>query len=394
MPQGPLAGVRIVDLSIAAAGPYATAILASQGADVVKVERPDGGDFMRHAGATWKGVSALFAGWNRGKESICIDLQKPEGADIVRRLVREADVFVHNLRPGNAEKMGLGYEDLRAVKRDIIYVILTGWGERGPLAGAPAYDTVMQAVCGFASNQGGGDSHEPRFIQNAICDKTTGLILSQLITSALYSRRSTGEGQRVHVSMLQAALAFLWPDGMQAATFLDAEPGKAVAAKPPPLHRTADGWISISLHTDKEHQSLCRVLALEELAQDARFAKGKDRYRNFPALWAIVAPVLARRTTAELARRFAENRVPFAVVNSPERVHEDPQVAAIEALEIQSHPTAGRTRLPRPVGDFSVTPLATPSPAPDLGQQTDLVLRRLGFSDDDISRLRASGAVA
>jgi crotonobetainyl-CoA:carnitine CoA-transferase CaiB-like acyl-CoA transferase len=229
--SGPLSGVRIIDLTIAAAGPYSTAILASQGAEVIKVERPDGGDFLRTAGAMSGGISAVFAAWNRGKQSVCINLQQPEGAQLVKRLVADADVIVHNLRPGNAEKMGLGYEDLRKVKPDLVYAYLTGWGERGPLAGAPAYDTVVQAAAGFAAHQGG--SGDPQFIRNGVCDKTSGLALSQLITAALFARSRTGQGQRVHMAMLHSALAFLWCDAMQPNTFLDAGAAGASGAKAP-----------------------------------------------------------------------------------------------------------------------------------------------------------------
>jgi crotonobetainyl-CoA:carnitine CoA-transferase CaiB-like acyl-CoA transferase len=394
MSQGPLSGVRIIDLTIAAAGPYSTAILASQGAEVIKVERPDGGDFLRTAGAMSGGISAVFASWNRGKQSVCINLQHPEGAALVRKLVADADVLVHNLRPGNAEKMGLGYEDLRKIKPELVYAYLTGWGERGPKAGAPAYDTVVQAAAGYAAHQGDPQTGEPRFIRNGVCDKTSGMALSQLITAALFARSRTGKGQRVHMSMLHSALAFLWSDAMQPNTFLDGGKAGATGAKGPPLHRTADGWMSISATIDAEYQSLCRVLGLTELARDARFVSAGARSLNQDEMWAAIDPLLARYRSAELAEKFTANRVPHAIVNTPANVHEDPQVVAIDALEVQQHPHAGRTRLPRPNGDFSATPLATPSPAPLLGQDTDAVLGKLGVSEAERARLRAAGTIA
>jgi len=392
MGQGPLAGVRVIDLTIAAAGPYAAEILAGQGAEVIKVERPDGGDFMRGMGAVHAGVAATFVSWNRGKQSICIDLKQPDGAALVRRLAATADIIMHNLRPGNAEKMGLGYDDVRAVKPDIIYAVLTGWGETGPRAGGPVYDSVMQAAAGFAAVQAGADGR-PQFMLNAICDKTTGLTFSQLLTAALFSRERTGQGQRLHLSMLHSALSFIWGDGMQNTAFLDAPKGGARATMPP-VRKTADGWMSISANLDTEFQALCRLLDRPDLARDARFAEASARSRNGAPLWAEIDPLLAQRKTADLVAAFAANRIPHAVVNTPENVHEDEQVKAIGALEICPHPDAGQVRVVHPPGDFSATPLATPAPPPRLGEQTDAVLNAAGLSGQDIACLRARGVVA
>jgi len=392
--SGPLRGVRVIDLTIAAAGPYSTAILAAQGADVIKVERPDGGDFLRASGTTAKGVSSVFAGWNRGKRSICIDLKQPQGVALIRKFVAGADVLVHNLPLGSAERLGLGYDDLRAVKPDLIYAYLTGWGERGPRAGAPAYDTVIQSAAGFAREQPGPRGNEPRFVPMAICDKLSGLTMSQLLTAALYERATTGKGQRLHLSMLHAAIGFLWPDGAQDAIFLDGDDSGGQRAQTPPVRRTADGWISISLNQDYEFRALCRVFGLERLCDDPRFAKTGPRSINGDALQAELAPMLESRATAELVDLFTANRIPHAVIRQAREVHEDLQVAAIEALEISMHPDAGRMRLPRPIGDFSASPLASPAPAPRLGEHTDEVLRSLGLSAAEVGALRAAGVVA
>ena len=393
MSQGPMSGIRVIDLTIAAAGPYAAGILAGQGAEVIKVERPDGGDFMRGMGAQSNGVTATFASWNRGKRSICVDLKQPAGAALVKRLAATADVFMHNLRPGNAESMGLGHEDLRHVQPRLIYAVLTGWGETGPRAGDPAYDSSMQAAAGFAAVQADPEDGRPRFVRNAVCDKTSGLTLSQLITAALFARERTGRGQRLHLSMLNSALAFLWADGMQNVAFLDAPKGGARATMPP-VRKTADGWMSLSCNLDTEFQALCRVLERPDLAGDARFAKAGERSRNGAPLWAAVDPLLAQRSTADLAAQFAANRIPYSVVNTPENVHEDAQVQAIGALEVMQHPQGGRARVARPPGDFSATPLGSPTPSPALGQHTDAVLASLGLSAQDIAALRAAKTVA
>jgi crotonobetainyl-CoA:carnitine CoA-transferase CaiB-like acyl-CoA transferase len=393
MNQGPMSGIRVIDLTIAAAGPLSTAILASQGAEVIKVERPDGGDFMRTMGARSKGVTATFSSWNRGKQSICIDLKQPAGAALLKKLVSTADVIVHNLRPGNAEELGIGYEDLRDVKPDLIYAYLTGWGEKGPRAGEPAYDSVIQAASGIAASQADPVTGAPQFVSNALCDKTSGIVLSQMITAALFSRERTGQGQRVHLSMLHTALSFIWPDAMYPVTFMDetSDLGKAVM---PPVRQTLDGWMSLSCNRDNEFQELCKVLDLADLANDPRFIHNSERSRNSDSLWTRVNPVLRRRRTADLVAAFTAQRIPHSVVNTPETIISDSQVSAIGALEVLQHPIAGRLRLVRPPGDFSATPLVSPSLAPQLGEQTDQLLAAMGLPATEIAALRAAGTVA
>jgi crotonobetainyl-CoA:carnitine CoA-transferase CaiB-like acyl-CoA transferase len=391
--HGPMAGVRVIDLTIAAAGPLSTAILAAQGAEVIKVERPDGGDFMRGMGAMSGGVTSTFASWNRGKRSICVDIKQAAGVDLLHRLARDADVFVHNLRPGAAEEAGIGYEQLRAINPGLVYVYLTGWGESGPRAGEPAYDSVIQAASGIASAQANPATGEPEFVRNAICDKTSGLVLSQLITAALFARARTGQGQRVHLAMLHAALSFVWPDGMQTAVFLD-DTSERTRATMPPVRRTLDCWMSVSCNLDREYQALCEVLDVVALADDPRFAGRTERSRNAGALWALLDPLLAQRRTADLATAFAARRVPHAVVNTGATIADDAQVKATALMEVLHHPDAGRMRLVRFPGDFSATPPdALPLP-PQLGEQTDAVLAELGLTANEIAELRASGAVA
>ena len=393
MNQGPMQGIRVIDLTIAAAGPLSTAILASQGADVIKVERPDGGDFMRSMGARSKGVTATFSSWNRGKQSICIDLKQPAGAALLKRMVATSDVIVHNLRPGNAEELGIGYEDLRAIKPDLIYAYLTGWGETGPRAGEPAYDSVIQAASGIAASQADPVTGAPQFVHNALCDKTTGIVLSQMITAALFHRERTGQGQRVHLSMLHTALSFIWPDAMYPVTFVDetSDLGKAVM---PPVRQTLDGWMSLSCNRDNEFQALCKVLDLADVARDPRYIQNSERSRNSDSLWAKVNPVLRQRRTSDLVEAFTTHRIPHSVVNTPQTVIADAQVAAIAALEVLPHPVAGRLRLVRPPGDFSATPLASPSLAPQLGEHTDHLLAEMGLAAAEIAALRAAQTVA
>jgi crotonobetainyl-CoA:carnitine CoA-transferase CaiB-like acyl-CoA transferase len=390
----PLHGIRVIDLTVAAAGPFATTILAEQGADVIKVERPGTGDFMRSLGTVHNGVTGVFAGFNRGKRAIALDLKHPEGLALLHRLVATADVFVHNLRPGVDARIGVDVETLRAINDNLVYVSITGYGLVGPYAQRPAYDSVMQASSGLAAHQADASGH-PQLIRNAVCDKTTALTAAQLITAALLARERGDGASHVHVSMLHAAIAFLWPDGMQDVTFLDAAPRtKTARATSPPIRRTADGFISITTLLDREFTALCDILGLTALLADARFANPGDRSRNADALHPIVNDALVRWSTDELAGRLEEEGVPHAVVNFVDRIHEDPQVMALGLLAEVQHTEAGHMRVPRPPGEFDGRSFTNGALAPRLGQHTDDVLRELGVDAVATDDLRRRGVIA
>jgi crotonobetainyl-CoA:carnitine CoA-transferase CaiB-like acyl-CoA transferase len=390
----PLHGIRVIDLTVAAAGPFATTILAEQGADVIKVERPGSGDFMRSLGTVHNGVTGVFAGFNRGKRAIALDLKHPEGLALLHRLVATADVFVHNLRPGVDARIGVDAETLRAINDNLVYVSITGYGLVGPYAQRPAYDSVMQASSGLAAHQADA-SGQPQLIRNAVCDKTTALTAAQLITAALLARERGDGASHVHVSMLHAAIAFLWPDGMQDVTFLDAAPRtKTARATSPPIRRTADGYISITTLLDREFTALCDILGLTALLTDARFANPGDRSRNADALHPVVNDALLRWSTDELAARLEEEGVPHAVVNFVDRIHEDPQVIALGLLAEVEHSEAGHMRVPRPPGEFDGLSFTNGALAPRLGQHTDDVLHELGVDAVAAADLRRRGVTA
>jgi crotonobetainyl-CoA:carnitine CoA-transferase CaiB-like acyl-CoA transferase len=390
----PLSGYRVIDLTVAAAGPFATTILAEQGADVIKVERPGSGDFMRSLGTVHNGVTGVFAGFNRGKRAIALDLKHPEGLALLHDLVRTADVFVHNLRPGVDARIGVDAETLRGINPNLVYVTITGYGLVGPYAQRPAYDSVMQASSGLAAHQADA-SGQPQLIRNAVCDKTTALTAAQLITAALHARERGQGAAHVHVSMLHAAIAFLWPDGMQDVTFLDAAPRtKTARATSPPIRRTADGFISITTLLDREFHALCAILDLTALLTDPRFADPGERSRNADALHPIVNDALTRWPTEALAARLEEEGVPHAVVNFVDRIHDDPQVVALGLLEEYDHGEAGHMRVPRPPGELDGRSFAVGPMAPRLGQHTDEVLRELGVDDAARADYRRRGVIA
>jgi crotonobetainyl-CoA:carnitine CoA-transferase CaiB-like acyl-CoA transferase len=389
-----LHGIRVIDCTAAASGPFATMILAEQGADVIKVERPDGGDFMRSLGTQHNGLTGVFAGFNRGKRSVAIDAKQPDGADLVRKLVATADVFVHNYRPGVVERLALAEPDLRTVRPDLVYVTISGFGLRGDGIGRPAYDSVMQAASGLAAHQG-DDEYGPEFVRNAVCDKVTALTTAQLVSAALFARERGAGPQHVHVSMLHAALAFLWPDGMQDVTFLDRSvDSHSARATSPPVRRTADGYISITTLLDQEFRGLCEVLGLAALVDDPRFAHAGARSRNANELHPLVNEVVARWPTRTLADRLAERGVPNAVVNAPADIHLDPQVVANELLVVVDHPVGGHLRVPRPVGELDDEPFEVQRLAPGLGEHTDEVLGSIGVDAAARADLRARGVIA
>ncbi|MBJ22190.1 MAG: hypothetical protein CL933_22505 [Deltaproteobacteria bacterium] len=391
---GPLHGIRIIDLTTMASGPLATSILADQGADVIKIEGPGGGDGLRTIGPSRGGLSAVFASFNRNKRSIAIDLRKARGVEILDRLVASADVFVQNFRPGAVERMGVDADRYRGLHPDLVYVSVSGFGEKGPMAQSAVYDSVMQAYSGVAMHQADLETGEPTFVRSVVCDKGTAIQTAQLITAALLARERGAGGQHVRVSMLHASLAFLWPDGMQNYSLL----GEGVSAPLqksalPMIRPTKDGHIAISYIQDRQFLALCKSIGREELAKDPRFATADPRSRNARELQALLVETLRENTTAELVERLAEADVPYATIGDPRTIHEDPQVIATDLLIETDHPIAGRLRQPRPLGDFDATPLEFPRGAPGYGEHTAELLREIGLGADALGTLERDGIV-
>src|SRR5207248_2303247 len=280
---GPLHGYRIVDLTSNVAGPLATMILGDQGADVIKVEAPDG-DSTRHGANRRGGFTASFVNNNRNKRSIVLNLKQPAALDVLKRLAATADVFAQNYRPGVAERLGVGEDAIRAVKPDIVYVSVSGFGEKGPYAQAPAYDPVIQGFSGLATVQAGSDEARPRLLRTILPDKLTAITASQAITAALLARQRTGEGQHVRLSMLEAVLAFMWASDMSGQTFVGDEPARQ---EPAPafdlIYETADGYMTVAALTDRQWAGLARVVGRLEWMEDERFKTPALRQKNIDA---------------------------------------------------------------------------------------------------------------
>lgn len=390
---GPLEDVRVLDLTSMISGPIATQMLGDQGADVIKVE-PLTGDLVRNLGPNRAGLTATFLSSNRSKRSLAIDLKNAAGIAALKRLIPTADVFVQNFRPGAVERMGLSEADVRALRPDIIYVSISGFGETGPYAHKRVYDPVIQALSGLTAIQADRDTGRPRMVRTIIPDKTTAVTAAQAITAALFARERTGRGQHVRLAMLDAMVAYLWPEGMTGLTFVGKEVTAARAQLAQDLiFETSDGYITAGAVSDAEWQGMCR--ALERLAwlEDARFKTAAGRVVNVGPRLAMTAEVLRTRSSATWLARLDAEGVPCAPVLDRADVIEHEQIRVNELIEEFDHPTAGRIRQPRPAARFDATPAMIRRPAPALGEHSREILVEAGFDRQEIDGLLAAGVL-
>jgi len=385
--KGPLDGVRVLDLTTMVAGPTATMMLADQGADVIKVENP-AGDLMRRLAKGRNGVSASFLSCNRNKRAIAVDLKTAEGHAIIEKLIAAAAVLVHNFRPGAAERIGLGEDAVRAIRPDIIYVSISGFGEKGPYAGQRAYDPVIQALSGLADIQRDRDTGRPRMVRTIIADYTTGLTTAQAITAALFARQRSGEGQHVRIAMLDAMIAYLWPEAMASLTYVGDERDPSDGDVGPDLiFATQDRYITAGALSDDEWAGLCRALKREDLMDDLRFKTAHARTVNAVERRELVSAELEKWTADEILSRLLANDVPSAPVRSRFELLQEPQVRENQILEEHDSAKFGRVRQPRPAGRFDRTPARIRTLAPLLGEDNAAVLAELGYTTGDVERL-------
>ncbi len=390
---GPLSGVRVIDLTSVVSGPFATMFLADQGADVIKVE-PPGGDITRRSRQSVDRTgqfSALFISTNRGKRSLSVDLKRPEGAEILRKLIGRSDVLVQNFRPQVMDRLGLGEAAMRALNPRLIYVSISGAGDSGPYAEKRIYDPIIQGLSGFADVQAEAKTRRPQMIRTIVADKTTSVMTAQAVTAALYAREKTGRGQHIKVAMLDVMISYLWPEAMAQYTVVGQEATASDPnARPDLIFPTRDGYMTVGTISDSEWNGFCRAAERPELATDKRFDTPGGRAINATERINLMAEVLAGRTTAEWLRRLDEADVPCAPVLRRGEVMHNEQVVARGLITEFDHPGIGRVRQPKPAAEFAGTPSRIPSPAPAIGEHGGEILAELGYARADIDRLAES----
>lgn len=389
---GPLDGIRIIDLTAMISGPLATMMLADQGAEVIKVENPAGGDFTRFAANRQGNVSASFLNNNRNKKSVALNLKEREGRDALLKLVATADVFVQNFRPGVIEKMGLGEDELRKVAPNLIMVSISGFGDTGPYAQRPVYDPLIQGLSGLATVQAGADERRPQLVRTILPDKLTGVTAAQAITAALFARERTGESQHVRLSMLDAIIAFLWSSDMGSQTFVHRElPQQEAASFQDLIYETTTGYITIAVQNDREWQAMIRAVNRPEWAEDPRFLTAELRQENIDARLDLIQSVIRTDSAEHWLARLEEEQVPCAPVLTRTQVLGHPQVQANHLLKNYDHPQAGHIRQTRAPARFSAAPEQPWQGAPALGQHTSALLADCGYSGEEIQQLIDSG---
>ena len=394
MAQGPLAGIRVIDLAQVIAGPTATMLLADLGADVVKVEPPGVGDLGRLAQFAKGGVNSTIANCNRGKRSIQIDLSTDAGRELGLRLLAGCDVAVQNMRPGVAHGLGLGYEHAAAVNPEIVYCSMSGFGPTGPYADRAAYDPIIQAASGFVALQVNPEVPIPDLVRNGIIDKASGWMAATAITAALFARSQGAGGQHIDLSMLDTAVQFLWPDGAMADTLLDDDVtgGRHLST----LYRLtpcADGHIVYFVISDKQFHGLYRALGRADWVDHPQWSTNEGRRGRSEELGALLEQEFAKWKVADLVPRMHQNSVPCGEVTAVENLHDDPQIRHNETLVEWDHPTAGRIRQARLAPRFSDTETEFRASVPRLNEHATEILTELGLDTDEIKDLRQAGAV-
>jgi crotonobetainyl-CoA:carnitine CoA-transferase CaiB-like acyl-CoA transferase len=390
--MGPLQGIKVVDMSVMISGPLAAMILADQGAEVVKVESPGLGDIMRFLGSSKGGMTGIFANNNRGKRSLVVDLKKAEGVDVMRKLIADADVLIQNFRPGAMDRLGLGYDDVTAINPNLIYVSISGYGPDGPQSHRRVYDNVIQAASGLASVQTDPATGVPAMFRTLLCDKVTSMNAAQAITAALLAReRGQAKGQHIVLAMLDAAIAFMWPDSAMDAVLLDDDANRTpTLAANYTATQLADGYVSAGAVSDSEFAGLCAALGHPEMAQDPRFSNALSRTQHATEMVTLMRQYASETTLEDFLERAEIHDVPASPINTLAEIHTVPQVVHNAVFVERDHPMAGRLREPRPPARFSATPSRVGEPAPGFGQHSDEIVTELGL---DAATLRSAGVI-
>ena len=393
--SGPLDGVRVLDLTTVVMGPYATQILGDFGADVIKVEPPEG-DVMRHnAPMRSRGMGHIFMNANRNKRSVVLDLKQEAARAACLAIAKNADVLVYNIRPQAMARLGLAWEDVRAINPRLIYVGGFGYSQRGPYAAKAAYDDLIQGAAGLPWLAQRAGSETPRYVPVLIADRSVGLHIANAVCAALYHREKSGKGQRVDVPMFESLLQSVLGEHLAGHTFAppDAAPGYArMLAKERRPYETKDGYVCVLVYNDKQWRAFLELIGQPELAADPRYATPEGRSRNFEVTNALVSAEMKKRSTTEWIAALERADIPVQRMNSLEDILNDAHLAAIGYFKQIEHPSEGTIRSMAVPSEWSESAPEYRRHAPRLGEHTREVLREAGLQEDAIERLIASGA--
>jgi crotonobetainyl-CoA:carnitine CoA-transferase CaiB-like acyl-CoA transferase len=397
--SGPLDGVRILDLTTVVMGPFATQILADYGADVIKVEPPEG-DLMRHnAPMRSKGMGHIFLNANRNKRSVVLDLKQEDARAACLAIAKDADVLVYNIRPQAMARLKLSYDEVRTVSPRLIYVGAFGYSQRGPYAAKAAYDDLIQGAVGlpWMSKEAGAES--PRYVPVTLADRSVGLHIVNAVCAALYHREKSGKGQRVDVPMFESLLQTVLGEHMGGYTYeprageTQEDPGYSrMLAKERRPYETKDGYVCILVYNDKQWRAFFNLIGRPDLLTDPRFATQEARSRDFEGAYALVAVEMAKRGTDDWIAALEAADIPVQRMNSLADVVNDPHLAAIGYFRSVEHPTEGHLRTMAVPSEWSGSAPEYRRHAPRLGEHTREVLREAGLQDGAIEQLIASGA--
>jgi len=393
--NGPLSGFRILDLTAVVLGPYATQILGDMGADVIKVEAPSG-DMTREIGPRKKpGMAPIHLTIGRNKRSLVLDLKQSKAVDVLKQLAAATDVFVHSMRPHTIERLGLGYDDLKTVRPDVVYCGTYGFGADGPYAKRPAYDDMIQGMCGIADLVGKMTAGAPRYVPTIVADKTVGLFVANAILAALLHRERTGQGQAIEVPMFETMVSYVMVEHLwdRSANPDNGDLGYVrMMAQSRRPYRTLDGYICVLAYTDKHWKTFFELAKRPELGDDPRFVSIATRTENIAELYSIAEEFTRERTTQEWLTILEQAQIPAGPVNSLEDLMTDPHLLEQGLFQKFAHPSIGETLQIRPPVKFSKSPASLSRHAPLLGEHTMEVLREAGLSESHIEQLIREGA--
>lgn len=385
--MGPLQGIKVLDLTSMVSGPVAAMMLGDQGADVIKVE-PTHGEQLRYLGEKHNDITPTFYSCNRNKKSLAIDLKCDAGKAVLWKLIDDADVLLQNFRPGAIERMGFSEETVRQRNEGIIFVSISGFGEKGPYAHKRVYDPIIQGLSGAADIQANRETGRPGMFRIIIADKISALTAAQAISSALFHRERKGEGQHIKLSMLDATVAFFWPEGMSGLTFAEKEADhKKSFSSIDLIYESSDGYITMSTVSDKEWAGFCNAVGRTELVSDERFATALARRQNMAARREIAGAEIAKRSTQELLQTLDAQDVPCAPILSRQELLGHPQILEGGTVSRQQVEGFGEVRQAIPAARFQLTDSTLRMPAPKLGQHSLEILAALGYDEDGSNEL-------